>query len=178
MFTLRCHRRHTWCNAKPVRCNESSVWKPDALDNPLWLRVGNTKSTVPIFLHLGGCEHAAAAAHVAEGTLPRPVRASARYTRDTGHRAASSPTLCRGRHASLKLHGIRLTVVLCDARVHAADLHLENTLLVLHAQVGWAPVAQEVVCYCCTHFLHFLHSLRQRAACQRVKSSAGHRCVY
>lgn len=76
--------------------------------------------------HLGGCEHAAAAAHVAKGTLPRPVRATAGHTRDTGHRTASAPALCGGLHARLELHCIWLPVVLGDARVHTPDLYVDK----------------------------------------------------
>jgi hypothetical protein len=57
----------------------------------------------------------------------RPVRATARHTWDTGHGPASAPALCRRRHARLKLHRIRLPVVLGDAGVHAAHLNVGKT---------------------------------------------------
>ena len=76
---------------------------------------------VPPAPGLGGRKHAPATAHVAEGSLPSPVRASARHTGDTGHSPPSSPGLCAALHAGLKLHSIGLALVLGNACVHRPD---------------------------------------------------------
>ncbi len=46
--------------------------------------------TVPLAPDLGGRKHAALAAHVAKGGLPRAVGTATRHTGDTGHGAAGT----------------------------------------------------------------------------------------
>jgi len=61
---------------------------------------------------LGGGKHTPTAAHVAEGSLPRPVGSAAWHTGDTRHGAPGSPRLGTALHACLELDGVRLPLVL------------------------------------------------------------------
>jgi len=71
--------------------------------------------------HLRRREHAAAAAHVTEGTLARAVSTTAGNARNARDRAAGAPRLRRGLMAGLVEHGVRLAVVLVQAGVHGVD---------------------------------------------------------
>mmetsp|Transcript_22318 Transcript_22318/g.88593 ORF Transcript_22318/g.88593 Transcript_22318/m.88593 type:complete len:481 (-) Transcript_22318:39-1481(-) len=76
---------------------------------------------VPLAPRLGGGEHAPAAAHVAEGTLPRALRAAALDARNPRHGAPRAPRLGRRLVPRLHRHGVRLARVLGHVRVD--ELH-------------------------------------------------------
>ena len=73
----------------------------------------------PLAPLLGGVEHAAATALVAEGTLAGAVGTATADTGDTRHGAASAPRDGRLLHTGLHVDAIRLAVVLVEAGVHA-----------------------------------------------------------
>jgi len=76
---------------------------------------------VPAAPRLGRREHAAATAHVAEGTLAGAVRTTARDTRNTRHGATGTPRDGARLVAGLDVDGVRLAAVLRQVRVH--ELH-------------------------------------------------------
>lgn len=78
-------------------------------------------AAVPLAPDLGGREHAAATAHVAEGSLAGAVGAAAADAGDTGDGAAGSPGLGRGLVAGAAGHGVGLAAVAGDEPVGEAD---------------------------------------------------------
>ena len=66
---------------------------------------------MPLAPGLGRREHAAAAAHVAEGALARAVRTATGDAGNTRHGAAGTPGLGGGLVTGLVEHGVRLAVV-------------------------------------------------------------------
>lgn len=77
-------------------------------------------AAVPAAPGLGGGEHAAAAAHVAEGPLAGAVGAAAGDAGDSGHGAAGAPGLGRGLVAGAPRHGVGLPAVLGEVGVDEA----------------------------------------------------------
>eukprot|EP00750_Incisomonas_marina_P002210 INCI1215.1.p1 GENE.INCI1215.1~~INCI1215.1.p1 ORF type:complete len:438 (-),score=48.76 INCI1215.1:185-1498(-) len=76
---------------------------------------------VPLAPDLGGCEHASATAHVAEGTLSGAGGTATSHTGDTGHSATGSPRLSSGLVAGVAVDGVGLAGVLGHLRVHEVD---------------------------------------------------------
>ena len=68
--------------------------------------------------HLGGSEHATAAAHVSERTLARAVGTTTGDTRNAGDGATGTPGLGGGLVTGALVHGVRLAVVLVEAGVN------------------------------------------------------------
>ena len=78
-------------------------------------------AAVPLAPDPGGREHAAAAAHVAEGSLAGAVGAAAADARDTGDGAARAPGLGRGLVAGLAGDGVGLALVAGEQPMGEAD---------------------------------------------------------
>jgi len=78
-------------------------------------------AVVPLAPDLGGREHAAAAAHVAEGSLAGAVGAASRDAGDTGHGAARTPGLGRRLVAGAAGDGVGLALVAGQQLVGEAD---------------------------------------------------------
>mmetsp|Transcript_31046 Transcript_31046/g.57367 ORF Transcript_31046/g.57367 Transcript_31046/m.57367 type:complete len:430 (-) Transcript_31046:19-1308(-) len=77
--------------------------------------------TVPLAPRLGGGEHTAATAHVAEGTLARAVCAATTNTGDTRDGAAGAPGLGGRLVAGALVHGVSLALVLGNLGVDEVD---------------------------------------------------------
>ncbi len=78
-------------------------------------------AAVPLAPCLGRREHAPAAAHVAEGSLPGAVRPAAGDAGDTRHGAPRAPRLRRGLVAGAAGHGVGLALVAGEQPVDEAD---------------------------------------------------------
>ena len=78
-------------------------------------------AAVPAAPDAGRGEHASAAAHVAEGALPRAVGAAACDAGNPGHGTARAPGLGRVVHAGVAVDGVGLAFVLAHVGVDEVD---------------------------------------------------------
>jgi hypothetical protein len=75
---------------------------------------------VPPSPNLGWAEHMTSAAHVTVGSLSATVGTATRNTRNTRHGTTGSPRSSSSLHTSVLGHGVSLSGVLSDVRVHSA----------------------------------------------------------
>lgn len=76
---------------------------------------------VPLSPGLGGLEHSAASAHVAESTLTGSLRTGSSHSSDSGHGSTGTPGLGGGLLAGLSGDGVGLSGVLGHVGVHEVD---------------------------------------------------------
>merc|ERR1719192_543804 len=83
--------------------------------------LGNADLPVPPPPLLGGSEHASTPAHVAEGSLSRPVGSATPHSGDPSNSTAGTPGLSRCLMSSRLRHTVGLALVLSNVVVHQGD---------------------------------------------------------